>query len=206
MITAAQLRAARALLGIDQRKLAELSGLSLPTIQRMEASDGVIRGNVDSLMKLVAALDAGGIELIADNATSAGGGRGVRLKRPAGMTLIDRFVVCGSASRDRRRRSVDRARGGGEFARLWPVRRRGVDLAVCRVEASARRGAGREPGRCRSAFHGSARISASTRCRRSFSPSSISAPSRRACSRSAMAATRTRRCACCRSIRRFSPA
>jgi len=74
------LRAARALLGIDQRKLAERSGLSLPTIQRMEASDGVIRGNVDSLMKLVAALDAAGIELISDNATSSGGGRGVRLK------------------------------------------------------------------------------------------------------------------------------
>jgi transcriptional regulator with XRE-family HTH domain len=82
MITAAQLRAARALLGIDQRKLAELSGLSLPTIQRMEASDGVIRGNVDSLMKLVAALDGGGIELISDHTTSSSGGRGVRLKRP----------------------------------------------------------------------------------------------------------------------------
>ena len=74
---------ARALLGIDQRKLTDLSGLSLPTIQRMEASDGVIRGNVDSLMKLVAALDAAGIELIAENAASAGGGRGVRLKRAA---------------------------------------------------------------------------------------------------------------------------
>jgi transcriptional regulator with XRE-family HTH domain len=83
MITAAQLRASRALLGIDQRKLAGLSGLSLPTIQRMEASEGVIRGNVDSLMKLVAALDANGIELISDNATSSGGGRGVRLKGPA---------------------------------------------------------------------------------------------------------------------------
>jgi transcriptional regulator with XRE-family HTH domain len=80
MISAAQLRAARALLGIDQRKLAELSTLSLPTIQRMEASNGVIRGNVDSLMKLVAALNAAGVELIADNAASAGGGRGVRLK------------------------------------------------------------------------------------------------------------------------------
>ena len=82
MITAAQLRASRALLGIDQRKLAELSDLSLPTIQRMEASEGVIRGNVDSLMKLVGALDAAGIELIGDNAVSSGGGRGVRLKRP----------------------------------------------------------------------------------------------------------------------------
>jgi transcriptional regulator with XRE-family HTH domain len=80
MISSAQLRAARALLGIDQRKLAELSGLSLPTIQRMEASDGVIRGNVDSLMKLVSALDAAGIELIAENASSNHGGRGVRLK------------------------------------------------------------------------------------------------------------------------------
>jgi transcriptional regulator with XRE-family HTH domain len=83
MITAAQLRAARALLGIDQRKLAELSGLSLPTIQRMEASEDVIRGNVDSLMKLVAALEGAGIALISENAASAGGGRGVRLKAPA---------------------------------------------------------------------------------------------------------------------------
>ncbi|HEY3788898.1 MAG TPA: hypothetical protein VGL71_08590 [Urbifossiella sp.] len=70
------------MLGIDQRKLAAMSGLSLPTIQRMEASDGVIRGNVDSLMKLVGALEAGGIELISDNAVSSGGGRGVRLKKP----------------------------------------------------------------------------------------------------------------------------
>jgi transcriptional regulator with XRE-family HTH domain len=82
MISSGQLRASRALLGIDQRTLAELSSLSLPTIQRMEASDGVIRGHVDSLMKLVAALDAAGIELIGENATSSGGGRGVRLKGP----------------------------------------------------------------------------------------------------------------------------
>jgi len=83
MITAGQLRASRALLGIDQRTLAEAAGLSLPTIQRMEASEGVIRGNVDSLMKLVAALDTLGIELITDNAASQSGGRGVRLKRAA---------------------------------------------------------------------------------------------------------------------------
>jgi len=80
MITAAQSRAARALLGIDQRTLAELSGLSVPTIQRMEASEEMVRGNVDSLMKLVSALDAAGIELIGDGVASAGGGRGVRLK------------------------------------------------------------------------------------------------------------------------------
>ena len=80
MITAAQLRAARALLGIDQRVLAEMSGLSTPTIQRMEASDGVIRGNVDSLMKLIRALDAAGLELIGEGAASPGGGRGIRLK------------------------------------------------------------------------------------------------------------------------------
>ncbi|HEX7749518.1 MAG TPA: helix-turn-helix transcriptional regulator [Bordetella sp.] len=80
MITAGQMRAARALLALDQRDLAEQSGLSLPTIQRMEASEGVIRGNVDSLMKLIAALDAAGIELIGEGAVSGGGGRGVRLK------------------------------------------------------------------------------------------------------------------------------
>ena len=80
MITAAQMRAARALLGIDQRELAERASLSLPTIQRMEASDGVVRGNVDSLMKLVDALAANGIELIGEGTTSSKGGRGVRLR------------------------------------------------------------------------------------------------------------------------------
>ena len=80
MITAAQLRAARALARLDQRKLADLAGLSVPTIQRMEASEGVIRGNVDSLTRLVGALDAAGIELIGEGAVSQSGGRGVRLK------------------------------------------------------------------------------------------------------------------------------
>ena len=80
MITAAQLRAARALAGFDQRGLAELSGLSLPTIQRMEASEDVIRGQVESLMKLIAALEGAGVELIGQGAVSEGGGRGVRLK------------------------------------------------------------------------------------------------------------------------------
>jgi transcriptional regulator with XRE-family HTH domain len=80
MLTAAQLRAARALAGMDQRALAAISGLSLPTIQRMEASTDVIRGNVDSLTKLIAALDAAGVELISEGATSEKGGRGVRLK------------------------------------------------------------------------------------------------------------------------------
>ena len=80
MITANQLRAARALLNIDQRQMAELSELSVPTIQRMDASDGVVRGNVDSLMKLVSALDRAGIELINPGGPSTSGGRGVRLK------------------------------------------------------------------------------------------------------------------------------
>jgi transcriptional regulator with XRE-family HTH domain len=80
MITAAQLRAARALVGMDQRDLAAASGLSLPTIQRMEASDGVIRGNVDSLMKLIAALERAGVELINEGAVSESGGRGIRFK------------------------------------------------------------------------------------------------------------------------------
>ena len=83
MITSQQMRAARALLGIDQRQLAELAGLSAPTIQRMEASDGQVRGVVDTLVKVVTALEAAGIELIAENAPSTGAGRGVRLREPA---------------------------------------------------------------------------------------------------------------------------
>jgi predicted transcriptional regulator len=80
MITSQQMRAARALLEIDQRQLANLAGLSLPTIQRMEASDGQVRGVVDTLVKVISALERAGIELIGENAPSVGVGRGVRLK------------------------------------------------------------------------------------------------------------------------------
>ena len=80
MITAAQLRAARVLLGIDQRRLAELSGLSVATIQRMESSETMVRGNVDSLVKLIAAIEAAGVEMIDNGAVSNSQGRGVRLK------------------------------------------------------------------------------------------------------------------------------
>ena len=89
MITAPQLKAARALLGIDQRQLAAFAGLSVPTIQRMEGSHGVIRGNVDSLMKLIAALELAGVELIAEGAVSQSGGRGVRLKEPSKDIRLD---------------------------------------------------------------------------------------------------------------------
>lgn len=82
MITAAQMRAARTLLGLDQKSLAELSGLSVPTIQRMEASSGNVRGVVDSLTKVVAALEFAGVELIGEGMTSTAQGRGVRLKSP----------------------------------------------------------------------------------------------------------------------------
>ena len=84
MITSQQMRAARALLGIDQRQLAELAGLSLPTIQRMESSDGQVRGVVDTLVKVIAALENSGIELIGENASSIGIGRGVRLRETMG--------------------------------------------------------------------------------------------------------------------------
>ena len=83
MISPAQLRAARALLGLDQRSLAALAGISLPTIQRMEASSGDVRGAISTLTKVVEALDAAGVELIANDQPSQGRGRGVRLKYPA---------------------------------------------------------------------------------------------------------------------------
>jgi transcriptional regulator with XRE-family HTH domain len=94
MLTPAQLRAARALIGIDQRTLAELAGVSLPTIQRMETSDGYVRGVVDTLTKVVAALERHGVELISENSVSLSGGRGVRLRDPTSPSTR------GSASRD----------------------------------------------------------------------------------------------------------
>jgi len=84
MITPAQMRAARALLGIDQRTLASLAGVSVPTIQRMEASSGEVRGVIGSLTKVIGALEGAGVELIGENSPSPAGGRGVRLKSGAG--------------------------------------------------------------------------------------------------------------------------
>lgn len=100
MITSQQMRAARALLGIDQKQLAELAGLSLPTIQRMEASAGQVRGVVSTLVKVVSALEHAGIELIGEHAPSNGLGRGVRFResteghgpRSSGSILYDRSV------------------------------------------------------------------------------------------------------------------
>ena len=53
MISSAQMRAARALLGIDQKQLAEMAGVSVPTIQRMESSQGNVRGVVGTLTKII---------------------------------------------------------------------------------------------------------------------------------------------------------
>lgn len=80
MITSQQMRAARALLGLDQRQMAELAGVSLPTIQRMESSDGQVRGVVDTLVKVITAVEGAGIELLGENAPSSGVGRGVRFR------------------------------------------------------------------------------------------------------------------------------
>ena len=81
MITASQMKAARALVSMEQRALAEASRVSLPTIQRMEASDGTVRGVIESLMKVMAALEAAGVEFINEGAASSSGGRGVRLRK-----------------------------------------------------------------------------------------------------------------------------
>jgi transcriptional regulator with XRE-family HTH domain len=107
MITSHQMRAARALLGIDQKQLAELAGVSLPTIQRMESSDGQVRGVVDTLVKVISALEGAGVELIGEHAPSSGAGRGVRLAETrAGATktrsrspLFDRTEL-GAGSND----------------------------------------------------------------------------------------------------------
>lgn len=48
----------------------------------------MVRGNVDSLVKLIAALDAAGIELIDEGAVSSAEGRGVRLKVNSGSAKI----------------------------------------------------------------------------------------------------------------------
>jgi len=92
MITAAQLKAARALLGMDQKTLAERAGVSVLTVQRMEASRGNVRGVVESLTKVIDALNQAGVELIAEDGPSQGSGRGVRMlerTNPSGENTSD---------------------------------------------------------------------------------------------------------------------
>ena len=73
-----QVKAARALLGWSQGELAAASGVSHPTVKRLEAADGMIGGREETSAKLQAALEAAGVDFIPEN----GGGAGVRLKRP----------------------------------------------------------------------------------------------------------------------------
>lgn len=76
-ITIRQLKAARALLGWSQGNLASHSGVSEPTIARLEAEDGVLGGRRETVAKILKALGRAGVEFIPEN----GGGHGVRLVR-----------------------------------------------------------------------------------------------------------------------------
>ena len=78
MISAAQIRAARGLIGWSQVTLAQSSGLSLPTIKRMEGKIGPGRSSAENVSAIIRALEAAGVEFIASN----GGGPGVRLRKP----------------------------------------------------------------------------------------------------------------------------
>lgn len=78
ILHAAQLKAARALIGWSQDALAEKSGVSSPTVKRMENSDGVVRGHAESVWKIQQCLEAAGIEFIAEDEK----GFGVRLRSP----------------------------------------------------------------------------------------------------------------------------
>lgn len=76
MLTSAQIRAARGLLGWSQTRLATEANLGIATVQRMEKSDGALRGNAGNVWKLQKALETAGIEFINANE----GGVGVRFK------------------------------------------------------------------------------------------------------------------------------
>ncbi|MEW5993338.1 MAG: helix-turn-helix transcriptional regulator [Candidatus Zixiibacteriota bacterium] len=80
MLTSEQIRAARMLLRWEQKDLADKSGVSLPTIKRIESRPGEVQSYASTVAALVAALEEAGIELIGPSATSAGQGAGVRLR------------------------------------------------------------------------------------------------------------------------------
>jgi transcriptional regulator with XRE-family HTH domain len=76
LFSSSQIRAARALLGWSQSEVATAAGLSIPTVKRAEADDG-IRVSEDALVAIASALKKAGVEFIAEN----GGGAGVRLRK-----------------------------------------------------------------------------------------------------------------------------
>ena len=78
MITGEQFRAARALLRLEQSEVAEVSGVSLPTIKRLEAASGPISANTGTRDALVRAFNQAGVVFVDDN----GQGTGVRFRRP----------------------------------------------------------------------------------------------------------------------------
>jgi transcriptional regulator with XRE-family HTH domain len=77
-ITSAQLRAARALLSWTGAQLAQQSGVSLATIRRAEPRDGPLHMTIPNARAIRAALEAAGVEFIAEGDSGAG----VRLRRP----------------------------------------------------------------------------------------------------------------------------
>ena len=79
MVSSAQLRAARGLLGLSSQQLAESSGVSWATIKRFEDAEGIPQSRGGTLDRLVAALEASGVEFLGDPNQSPG----VRLTRPA---------------------------------------------------------------------------------------------------------------------------
>jgi DNA-binding XRE family transcriptional regulator len=74
-----QIKAARALLGWSQDDLARTADVSVPTIKRLEATDGPLGGRNRTAQKIVSAIALAGVEFIPEN----GGGAGVRLRKPA---------------------------------------------------------------------------------------------------------------------------
>jgi len=71
-----QLKAARMLVGWSQEELAAAASISLPTIKRLEAANGLLGGRETTAQKIKSALERAGVEFIDEN----GGGLGVRLR------------------------------------------------------------------------------------------------------------------------------
>jgi transcriptional regulator with XRE-family HTH domain len=78
-VTGEQLRAARAMLRIEQVDLARLANVSVDTIKRLERTIGPVSANIVTIYAVMEVLGMAGVEFIAEN----GGGPGVRLRKDA---------------------------------------------------------------------------------------------------------------------------
>lgn len=80
-MTGEQIRAARALIGWKAADLASAAGVSMPTIQRLDATRGPVSGRYETVEAIRVALEAEGVQFMTTGDVAIGSGVALRAKQ-----------------------------------------------------------------------------------------------------------------------------